>query len=328
VNPTTLLCLAALALPLGAAPETLTPLDAQLLLERLKKLRAGSEQRIEARYKSAHGAFRDAIASDNAAHGLYLKCIEKVQFEDEKKKASEFRDWKRRHKERGDSPAFRRALRHQLSWLLLTLEAASDPDKQDELWPKAVERIDQIFKDAKELKGEQSRLRQSVLASVFATAYGLNGIKIEGWPTAPLELDVVYEQLIFPPLRKRSKIPQLRSAWEKRILHEGSVHSEWGRPANARGVRQERSADLERFLAERRPQLLWDMEVDLFKTGDQKGAALRMLAHIEKNDVHKNTGEWIVQFEELVKGKSRPAPVSGTAESEPEKEAKGKEPRS
>ncbi|NIP96917.1 MAG: hypothetical protein GWO24_27170, partial [Akkermansiaceae bacterium] len=56
------------------------------------------------------------------------------------------------------------------------------PEKRNELWPKAVERIDAIFRDADDLKGEQSRLRQSVLGSVYATAYGLNGIKLADWP--------------------------------------------------------------------------------------------------------------------------------------------------
>ncbi|NIP96918.1 MAG: hypothetical protein GWO24_27175, partial [Akkermansiaceae bacterium] len=80
--------LVVLALPLGAAPEKLSALDAQLLLERLKELREGSEERVAARYKTAHDAFRSAIQTDAAAHDLYLSCVEKVQFEDQKKKAS------------------------------------------------------------------------------------------------------------------------------------------------------------------------------------------------------------------------------------------------
>lgn len=304
MKPLILTCLAALTLPLGAVPEKLTPLDAQLLLEKLKQLRDGSNERISARYEVAHKAFRAAIQTDAAAHDLYVNCVEKVQFEDEKKKASEFREWKRRHKDRTDTPAFRRALRHQLNWLLLTLEAASEPGKRDDLWPKALERIDSIFKDADDLMGEQGRLRQDVLDTVYATAYGLNGIKIADWPSAPLQISMVYEQLILPPLRSPKTLPNLRQAWEKRILHEGSIHSLWGRPARGSGGRQERPADLDKFLAERRPQLQWEMELDLFNVGDQKASALRMLKHIEKHVGHENCAEWIASFQAAVRGET------------------------
>jgi hypothetical protein len=294
---------------MGAEPEKLSALDAQLLLERLKELREGSDQRIGERFKVAHSAFRSAIQTDGAAHDLYLKCVEKVQFEDEKRKSQDFRDWKRRHKDRTDSPAFRRALRHQLNWLLLTIEAASEPGKRNELWPKAMERIDLIFKDADDLDGAQGLLRQDVLDTVYATAYGVNGIKLEDWPTAPLQLSIVYEQLILPPLRTPRRLGELRQAWEKRILHEGSVHSLWGRSARGLGGRQVRPAELDRFLAERRPQLQWEMELDLFNAGDQKGAALRMLQHIEKNVAHENCAEWIVDFQEIVRVSSAPTPT-------------------
>jgi hypothetical protein len=321
VKPTIILCLAALALPLplGAAPEKLTPLDAQLLLEKLKQLRDGSNERISDRYEAAHRAFRAAIQTDAAAHDLYVDCIEKVQFEGENRKASDFREWKRRHKDRTDSPAFRRALRHQLNWLLLTLEAASEPEKRDKLWPKALERIDLIFKDADDLLGEQGRLRQDVLDSVYATAYGLNGIKLADWPTAPLQISMVYEQLILPPLRSPRTLTELRQAWEKRILHEGSVHNLWGRPSRGSGGREGRPAELDKFLAVRRPQLQWEMEMDLFSVGDQKASALRMLKHIEKYVAHENCAEWITSFQSAVRGETLPpaAPTApGTNETE------------
>ena len=141
--------------PLSAEPEKLSALDVQLLLEKIKTLREGSQKAIGARYSTANSAFRSAIQSDSAAYALFVNCTEKVQFEEKQKSGSEFRDWKRRHKERSDSPSFRRALRHQLNWLLLTLQAASEPTKRDEMWSKALDHIDTIFKDAEDLEGAQ-----------------------------------------------------------------------------------------------------------------------------------------------------------------------------
>ncbi|NIP96916.1 MAG: hypothetical protein GWO24_27165, partial [Akkermansiaceae bacterium] len=137
---------------------------------------------------------------------------------------------------------------------------------------------------------------------------------------------LVYEGLILPPLRRKSTLPQLRQAWEKRIQHEGLVHSEWGRPSNGRGGGEGTPLDLDRFLAERRPQLLWEMEVDLFSVGDQKGAALRMLQHIEKNMGHEHAADWIGEFERIVKGEPEPgtapapSPAGGPKKGGPEAE--------
>ena len=112
--------------------------------------------------------------------------------------------------------------------------------------------------------------------------------------------------MILPPLRSPKKLADLRKAWEKRILHEGEI-LQWGRETGARG---ELSADMERFLTERRPQMQWDMEMDLFAAGDQKGAALRMLEHIEKHPSHENCPDWISAFQVAIKGEITP-PVSG-----------------
>ena len=44
------------------------------------------------------------------------------------------------------------------------------------------------------------------------------------------------------------------------------------------------------------------MEVDLFKAGDQRGGALRMLEHLKKHLTHKSAPKWIAQFTTLVEG--------------------------
>jgi hypothetical protein len=57
----------------------------------------------------------------------------------------------------------------------------------------------------------------------------------------------------------------------------------------------------EKFLAETQPSLQWEMETDLFRHGDESGAAVRMLAHLEKNLSHPAAREWGKQFEALLK---------------------------
>ena len=301
--------------PLSGEPEKLSALDVQLLLEKIKTLREGSQKAIGARYSTANSAFRSAIQSDSAAYALFVNCTEKVQFEEKQKSGSEFRDWKRRHKERSDSPSFRRALRHQLNWLLLTLQAASEPTKRDEMWSKALDHIDTIFKDAEDLEGAQAVLRQNVLGTVFAEAYSVDNIEITDWPGSPLQLESVYEGLVLPSLRSKKTLSELGQAWDRRILHEGTMIDIWNKPKKGLG-RPEHSAQMEKFLEVRRPQLQWKKEMDLFGVGDQKQAALRMLKHIETHTTHRDIATWIAEFQAAVKGQVSAPPVleSGTPE--------------
>ena len=106
-------------------------------------------------------------------------------------------------------------------------------------------------------------------------------------------------------------IPQLKQAWDKRILHEAAVIQMRKAPQKGLARPSEKTPAEERFLNERRPQLQWMMEMDLFRTGDEKGAAIRMLKHIETHIAHKKCAEWISEFTSAVKGQraaSAPAP--------------------
>lgn len=296
----------AIGLPCGVVADPLSDIDAQLLLERLKQLRDGEKERSDSRLIAAYKSFSAAVQSDSAAHELYVKCVEKVRFEDDNKSGSDFRDWRRRHKEREDSPGFRRALRHQLGWLLLTLQVAMKPEERNELAKTAIERLDMIFRDRELLHTHQGMLRGNALGSVYAVAYGVGGVEVEDWPGGPLQLQTIYEKLIFPPLRRPDRVDTLRSAWMRRIAHEGAMADDgWGRRSNGRN-RDDEDGGMQRFVTERRPELIWMMESDLFAAGDQKNAALRMLKHIERYLGHENESKWIEEFESMVLGKDKP----------------------
>ena len=187
-----------LLLPANGQEKPLSELDRELLLEKLKEVQGTSDSTVKGRYGVALSAFRKARESSAAAHELYLNCIEKVRFEDQLRKTSEFRDWKKRHKERGDSPAFRLALRHQLNWLVLTLEAAQ-VDDISVLSTRGVGVLESIIRDAEDLKGQDQLLRSDPLSSIFADAYSVGTIEIDTWPKSPLDIADLYENVILPP---------------------------------------------------------------------------------------------------------------------------------
>jgi hypothetical protein len=299
------------ALPSALQAEVLSSADREALLQNLEKLRDNVDQKAESRFGSASTAFRTAMASDDAALELYLKCVEKVDFTDRDRKPADFRDWRRREGDRISDPGFKRALRHQLRWLVLTLQAGTSKADRSALAPEAQQIIDAIFSQASELSGQQQVLNESVASSMFARAYDLNNLRVENWPMSPLQLSEVYESILLPPHRKPDKIATLKATWQKRISHETLVREHF-----SGGGRRDRNAapspESLRFANETLPSLQWQMEVDLFRSGDERAAAMRMLEHIEKHISHPRARDWGQQFKNLLS--PPPVPAAATAE--------------
>lgn len=235
-----------------AQDKALTEGDRQALLEKLKELKDGAGGRAEQRAGTALAAFREAAASDDRAHQLYVDCVEKVRFADEKKSTQSFREWKRKHKEKNDKPEFRRVLRHQLNWLLLTIEADALAEAEEEgeevdrsaLVPKTLTALEAILGDDSLEAGQFKTLGEDVTKTVFALAYGIDAKG--NWPTGPLKFEAIYKEHILPPLEAEKDYATFRSAWNKWILQEALLLE-----AKAKNPEKgERSASFERFLVE------------------------------------------------------------------------------
>ena len=302
----------------SAHSESLSDADRETLLENLEKLRESADAKVDARFRIALAAYRNAISSDDAAIDLYLNCLEKVNFEDQQRKAADFREWKRKESEKLSDPGLRLALRHQLRWLMLTLEAASEKADRVKLGGDAKEIVDAIFRDPSELEGQEAILNQAVTSSVFARAYDINHVKVEKWPLSPVELASIYDEILLPPFRNAARLAGLRTTWISRIQYEIAKieHFSGSNPPAGGEDRDEkrvgmvdamRSPEYVKFLEEEVPKLQWKMEVDLFTHGDESGAAVRMLAHLEKHIAHPSAREW---SDELQKKLKRATPVT------------------
>lgn len=317
-NSTRALSLALLALalsPSSQAADTLTEADREILIEKLKKIQDLADEKLDQRFRVAVSAFRTAMVSDEGTIDLYLKCIEKIEFQDEHKKGQDFREWKRKQDAKLGSPAFRRALRHQLRWLVLTLQVASKSTDITTFGPEASKLVDEVFDDIKSLDGQQSVMKENVTSTVFAQAYNLNDVAPKDWPTSPVNLTELYEKVILPPLRKPEKTDSLRNAWMKRIRQEVATREDWAKTDkndkggdkkeegenNRIGTKEAlRTPETEKFLSKTYPALLWQMEVDVFKAGDQRGASMHMLQHLEKYTAHPEATDWAQEFHLLL----------------------------
>lgn len=293
--------------------EILSDMDREALLENLDKLKNAAESRAGERFRIAIAAFRNAMGNDEAAKELYLKCVEKVNFEEQQKDAGDFREWKRKEAEKISDPSLQLALRYQLGWLMLTLQAASEKPDRVKLAENAQDIVDSIFRDPEKLKNQEQLLSQPVTASVFARAYDINSIKVEKWPLSPIQLQQVYTDILLPPFRQPERLAGLRAVWMKRIQQEGAKAEFWDGKAkegrDGKAGKEERRIGMasamrppeyEKFIEEDLPKLQWEMEVDLFTHGDQKAGAVRMLAHLEKYVAHPSIREWAEEFKKLI----------------------------
>jgi hypothetical protein len=319
--PAFLVCSALTVSTVHADP--LSAADREALLENLEKIRENADSRVDARFRLAIAAYREAMGSEEAAMEFYLKCIEKVNFEDQQKKNADFRDWKRKEDDHLKDMGFRLALRYQLRWLILTLRASSEKANRSELAVEAQEIVDAVFRDADKLEDQGQALNQPVTATVFARAYEIGNLEKNEWPLSPVDLGDIYEKIIFPPLRMPTRVESLRAAWIKRIQQEGikieiagdnnNNGGGGGRRNGQPGPGPKSTVDHDRFVMERIPEFQWQMEMDLFRSGDEAGAAMRMLAHIEKHLAHKSARKWGQELKDLLAPKpATPVAPAGT----------------
>lgn len=297
--------LAASLQPLAA--EELSNSDREALLERLENIRKEANSKVDARFRTAISAFKNAMGSPNSALDLYLKCEEMVNFDEMQKKNADFREWKKKNDAKLSDQGFRIALQHQLRWMVLTLEAASKDADRDKLAVEAGKMIDAMVSQAEELSRNRNVLEQSVTSSVFARAYNINGVKVDDWPLAPGKIKQVYEQVLLPPVRRADRLAALRTTWSKRMQHEGALIELWGGKADGKAKSGIPSPAYEKFVTESLPQLQWDAEIDLFKAGDERDGALRMLEHIKKNISHDSANTWTQAFVSLLQIAERSA---------------------
>lgn len=300
---------------LDAQESGLTEVDRLLLLEKLKGIEQGSDTTVKGRYSAALSAFQTAMTSNTEAINLFYACHERKQQEQQLRKASEYRDWKNRFKDRRDRPEFRLALRHQLRSLVGAIKAVNGNLSLAERGKLCLATLKDILAEAEDMEGQRDVLSKDPLETIFAETYLIDGLDPDPWPSSPLDATGIFEDLILPPLRAEKDLKGLRNGWLQKIAYIGKVEEAFAREGSADAKR--RPAHEQWYLKER-PRLLWQMELDLYRHGDEKAASLRMLEHLKKYLNHASAPEWIKQFTQIVEGTEEPEPEPKVPEVTPE----------
>ena len=286
----------AIALFAGSAPDlvaqnTLTESDKKMILERLEKLATTHREAKFARYAGAVAAFHEASQTPAKAYGFYLDCIKLVNFDQQGKKFSEYREWKERNIQRVRATEYQTMLQFQLKYLLLTIRALNMEDRS-KIFPDLQTFLNAAVAKREYMKQEASGLNGSVSGTIFAKAYGLDKVlKDDRWEFAPLDIMGHYQKTILPILRERGDSKGIEHGWNRLINLEIAIME----PEEDEKVKFD-------FVKERLPTLHWSKWKDVAENGERAKAAMRMLELLENNLNHDDVEDWIYDLINVVNG--------------------------
>lgn len=248
--------------------------------------------------------FRKATSSDAAALNFYIDCKKIVDLERKDMTRDALRtqsermadqvermadEQQNRDKDEGD---FGKAVRLQLEYIILTLEAHETPeDKMIEMIPKLRAYVASVLENAGKLKGRALRtLSGSISNSPFVDAYQIGRyLDSENWSSDPLNFGQMWSKCIFPILEEqdREKLPE---QWDARIKTEMAFREE-----------SMYDPEFEIWMKNELPVLRWSRAVFLYERGPSPINAMGdMLKLIREYPDHANAPSWLEQLHGLV----------------------------
>ena len=244
--------------------------------------------------RNAISAFRSAMTSEVKAYQLYQDSLQKIALEKQKKKGEDVRSLLRKEKEKVTN-AERRAVQHQLYWLVASMEAAGNPDlNRSASTKKLVEGMANIVNDADSLteKAVEKWLTSNPYSSVFAKAFNVEHLKPKDWPSSPLDYDGLYKEIICKELINSGKFDEARTQWAQRIKAERVIIATYAKKPDSTKF-GDLPVALEKYENDKIPKLMWDMETALYDAGDKRAALTQLFGIFESNPLHKSHASWV-----------------------------------
>ena len=166
----------------------------------------------------------------------------------------------------------------------------------EDILPRAASQDDRIAKSVAKLLG-------AAKAPVAAD---------ESWPMAPGDLEAIQQSIILPEYRL-TKDPRILEYWDQVLARESD-----------RVAKRKIDYEEKRFVAVRRPEILWSRAEDFYKIGLTNRAITEMVAVLRSNPVHPRVEGWISQLEGMLPAtaKTSTAPPAADAPLAPPPAAK------
>lgn len=285
-----LTALITLALPTQVpAQEELTPEVIEKLVSQLKLLSDQTSERKRGKHSTALAAFSEAASSNAKAYEFFVECTKLINFDQQEKRNSEYRDWKSRTKEL-KSVDHCAVLRFQLNWLIMTIAADNSKDI-GELIPKIYSALNVIVVQRENFGRYHNVLNGPVTSTIFARAYGLDSglSSVKSWEMNPMNITGVFEKTVMPYFRATEDVDGLMGAWDLRIKLASELALD----------RQLEQAKID-FSKETLPRLRWQKMRDLYQLGSHASAATKMVEIIQTNIAHDDCEKWINELKGLL----------------------------
>lgn len=271
----------------------LTPEQIAMITKQLTELEGQIDKMRNDTLGSVLQKLRAAVGSDAAALALYTDCEKLVNVErkeldrDEAKRAAERieREKERRGTDEKDQGDAAMAIRLQLQYLILTLEAHEAKNRAT-LIPKLQAYIQDVLANAPKLKGRAfGQLggdlrgdRNPIVAAFQIQRY----LQTEKWTTRPADIAGMWTQTIFPWYLD-NKPSELSTLWDNRLTAEATL---------LKAIMPE--AEYALWLQNEYPALRWDRAEYLVMKGPTPVNALAdMLKLIKEFPGHPDAPKWL-----------------------------------
>lgn len=329
--------LSALSALLLATPGISPAQDAETarLLKEVEAIRELLDSSSGKNNERALSAIRAALTSPKATYEFYMDSVKEVDFDQEGRRESDWREWRDSNEERLRSGEHIQARQLQLRYLALSISAAggaADDETLAGVMPELIAYLDTMTASAVEFEEHRRVLDRSVLESVFGKRLKLN-LSVDSklpWVYSPLQVAPIYDNTVMPFYRRAKDARGLASAWDRRIVHESKIAAlpelgDDGRRGWRRGEddrdreREERREDArtskrgeQRFVEERLPELKWGKAKDALEYGDDRMAALRAMTGVVRSNLgHRNARKWL---DEIIAHATGGAPLADAGE--------------
>lgn len=302
------------------APPVLTKEQIETVQSQLAALESDIASKRNSFLSEIIERFRKATSSDAAALNFYVDCKKIVDLERKDMTRDAIRSQAERlasqvarmadpqrdqAKDEGD---FGKAVRLQLEYLVLTLEAHETPKgEMIKMIPKLRAFITSVLENASKLKGRAlSTLQGNISNTPFVDAYQIGRyLDVEHWSNNPLNFGEMWEKCIFPLLEKDNR-EQLPEQWDARLKTEVAFREQ-----------SMYKPEFELWFQNELPVLRWSRATYLYRKGPSPINAMGdMLKLIREHPGHANAPDWLSQLRELVETASG-APSPGAPEETP-----------
>jgi hypothetical protein len=296
-----------------AHAEALKKEEVEEMIASLASIREAVAKRNFKQNGVAMRAFQEHGSSPVSASAFYQKCLKKLRFTDEGKRAEAWRTYRENQDAVFNSVYHRVAKQLELKYLVLTIQAVEAEDRREMMKP-LVAYIDDLLR----IDGRGYQHIDGIGDSLFVEIYGIeNSIDPGDWESDPTNIQGIYDQGILPHMRKH-RDPRLVTAWRSKIDHmkryeenrkEGrerdarerarALQSARGRGQGAefRAEAREEVDPWDTFLAETLPEMRWEMCEDLVEHGFQAEALPLMFDVIREHPEYPQLYVWLNSLE-------------------------------